>query len=805
MRAPLPSLGLLLSLGAASLAACGDPSSGSGSGPPGATSSSTSAAPAKPREPLAAPERGGGALMRSADGARLYLADEDHKVLRILPLPFAAEPEVPPAPAGASGSASASAAPSGTAAAGSAAPSGTAAAGSAAPSGSAYAGPGGSGKPRVDPNAPKPPPAPTPGVVSTVSPYPPTPPAQQIEVPMPGRPAQIVAMDGFVLVTIRDPGMLLVLKELPGNKLEEEGRVPLAADAWGLAITRDEKLAVVTSAWTHTVTGVDWRAHKALWTTDVAREPRGVAIHPNGKTAYVSHLTSGDLTRIDEITTTSPRVKKVPLPAAPTRTPQGAPMPASLGYALVIDDAGNRLLAARHALGALGPSSWYGAATVDVLQTANDQPLLAPRVPDKRIQTTPAFNDTREERFERNPDRESWELRPFVGPDLSLPGFVQPRAMILSHRRGSVWLASEGADAVAELSVRSAAPLERPVHTVHVGRHYRDQKVIGDGSGDSDGIPTEGGAPTGLALSADETLLYVFCRSTYDLVTVRIAKVSPEKGYEPLDVISGMVVARVAQDSLDDAMSRGRRLFLGGQDRYSSGGMGCAGCHPEGRDDGHVWHEVITDEAKHEGNFFGTQYLGAKTNNGNLGYPRQTPMLAGRVGSAGPYGWHAQNESLTARLAEGFNRHRWGGGWGATPTSWMVGERANGLAEYLRKGLVPPPKPARDLTEQEKLGKQIFESDATKCKQCHTPEFSLGSNIAYPLKKVTPPAGYEEEADDKYKAPSLFFVGGTAPYYHDGSVPTLEALIAKNGDRMGNTSQLSPAEKAALVAYLETL
>ena len=32
---------------------------------------------------------------------------------------------------------------------------------------------------------------------------------------------------------------------------------------------------------------------------------------------------------------------------------------------------------------------------------------------------------------------------------------------------------------------------------------------------------------------------------------------------------------------------------------------------------------------------------------------RPVPMLAGRVGSPGPYGWHAQNADLVARLKDG--------------------------------------------------------------------------------------------------------------------------------------------------------
>ncbi|MFO0592823.1 MAG: c-type cytochrome [Polyangiaceae bacterium] len=796
MRGNLGSLGLLVSLFAALASACSSSSSGSSSATAG-TATSTAAAE-KPKEALPAPERAGGALMRSADGARLYLADEDHQVLRVLPLPFGEEPPMPKPTASASASASASAAPSGTAAAGSASPSGS-------PSGTAgpRSGPSGAGSYGAPPKPTTPPrPAITPGVVPTADPYPPTPQAKQIEIPLPGRPAQVMALEGFVLVTIRDPGMLLVLKETAESKLEEEGRVPLAADAWGVAITKDEKVAVVTSAWTHTVTGVDWRAHKVLWTADVPREPRGVVIHPNGKTAYVSHLTSGDLTRIDDVGAAAVKVTKVPFPAAPARTPQGQKLEGSLGYALVIDDAGNRLFAARHALGALGDSSWFGEATVDVLQTANDQPLLGPRTPGKIIGAVPAFTDGKRAALERNPDPEAWENKRFTGPEMSGQGPVQPRAMVASHKRGTLWVASEGHDSVEELSQRSAAPAERWLRSVHVGRHYRDLKIIGSGSGDSDGIPTEGGAPTGLAMSADESILYVYCRSTNDVVSVRVNEVTPEKEMKTIGEV-GAVYARVAADSMDEAMTRGRRLFLGGMDGYSSGGMGCAGCHPEGRDDGHVWHDVVDGE--HSASFMASQFLADKTKNGARGYARQTPMLAGRVGFPGPYGWHAQSENLAARLAEGFNLHRWNGRDDVKPSSWMLGVRAAALAEYLRKGLVTPPVAKHELTAQEKKGKELFESDATKCKTCHDPETEYGSRIAFPLKRQTPPPGFEDEEDEKFKAPSLYFVHGTAPYYHDGSVWTLKDLIEKNKDRMGTTSQLSAEEKAALVAYLETL
>src|SRR6185437_199431 len=104
---------------------------------------------------------------------------------------------------------------------------------------------------------------------------------------------------------------LLVLRRKGGLALEEVGRVPLPADAWGLAITPDEGTAIVSSAWTHRVSAVDLKALKVLWSVDVGREPRGVVVLPSGDRAYVSHLVGSGVTRIDGVTTKDPKVTRI--------------------------------------------------------------------------------------------------------------------------------------------------------------------------------------------------------------------------------------------------------------------------------------------------------------------------------------------------------------------------------------------------------------------------------------------------------------------------------------------------------------
>jgi cytochrome c peroxidase len=44
-----------------------------------------------------------------------------------------------------------------------------------------------------------------------------------------------------------------------------------------------------------------------------------------------------------------------------------------------------------------------------------------------------------------------------------------------------------------------------------------------------------------------------------------------------------------------------------------------------------------------------------------------------------------------------------------------------------------------------------------------------------------------------------------APYFHDGSAASLQVLIEQNANRMGKTAQLTPVERAELVAFLRSL
>jgi hypothetical protein len=90
-------------------------------------------------------------------------------------------------------------------------------------------------------------------------------------VALPGQPASVLSLGKRVLVTVRDPGLLVFLRN-DGDELFEEARLPVSADAWGLAVTADLKTARVTSAWTHQLTAIDIESASVRWTANLARE-----------------------------------------------------------------------------------------------------------------------------------------------------------------------------------------------------------------------------------------------------------------------------------------------------------------------------------------------------------------------------------------------------------------------------------------------------------------------------------------------------------------------------------------------------
>ncbi|HET9933675.1 MAG TPA: hypothetical protein VFQ35_23380, partial [Polyangiaceae bacterium] len=427
------------------------------------------------------------------------------------------------------------------------------------------------------------------------------------DMALPGRPAQVATDGEHVWVTVRAPSMLWVGR-ISSGEVSELARVALPVDAWGLAISADGKRAIVTSAWAAQVSFIDLQRAALRWSRPVSREPRGVALTRDGSTAYLTHLVGSHVTRIG---LDDARAAQLALPPAPLRA-RGRVLSASLGYAGVLSPDGARFFAARHALGAPGKNAWFGAATVDVLGLERPEPVL---------DTPPT----------KRPELKSELAQTLLsGADTALVGqtltpFTQPRAVVYRRSTNTLLVAGEGDDRIVELDALAPDPTLAALAAYRVGEEYHAEIHVA----------ARGAAPSGLALSSDEHKLWVYCRGSSDLAEVALR--TPGEPPAPTRVTARL---DLGEDPLGKGGSTGRKLFYAARDFPVSGGLGCAGCHPEGRDDGYVWHEAtFTTEDGETTNFVGiADNIPPEAH--ARGFARRTPMLAGRVNPVGPYGWH---------------------------------------------------------------------------------------------------------------------------------------------------------------------
>jgi DNA-binding beta-propeller fold protein YncE len=213
--------------------------------------------------------------------------------------------------------------------------------------------------------------------------------------------------------------------------------------------------------------------------------------------------------------------------------------------------------------------------------------------------------------------------------------------------------------------------------------------------------------------------------------------------------------------SLGEKEHEGMEVFHSAMAEVSAhGAMACASCHPDGRADGLSWR-IEKNEL-------------------------QTPLLAGRLVGTHPFKWDGGDKDLRASLATTMKRL---GGFGLDePTT-------DKLAAYL-EALPPPRAPSRDAQAVAR-GKQLFDSPGLGCRSCH-------DGTAYTDRERHNFAGSSLPEVD---TPSLIGLASSAPYFHDGSAATLEALLRDRGavHGMAETAKLSDGQVADLSAFLETL
>ena len=157
----------------------------------------------------------------------------------------------------------------------------------------------------------------------------------------------------------------------------------------------------------------------------------------------------------------------------------------------------------------------------------------------------------------------------------------------------------------------------------------------------------------------------------------------------------------------------------------------------------------------------------------------------------------------------------------ATRVGLTAADLSEALASYVRSILSGNSKFDRfvngdrtALSDQEQHGLQVFRGKGN-CTACHvgptfTDEKLHNTGVAWRSGRLTDPGG----GNGAFKTPTLREVARTAPYMHDGSLATLEAVVEfydqGGAENPSLDAEIRPVgftveEKQALVAFLRTL
>lgn len=563
--------------------------------------------------------------------------------------------------------------------------------------------------------------------------------------PLAGVPSSVLVLrDGRVVVALEDQAKLQILEpQARAEKpLQNLCSPSTAAEPVALGQSSDGKQLVVVSSWGRTLTVRDSVSLKSQRDVRLPREPRAVVLSDDGKRAYVSHAVGGHMS---VVTLESGRTKQI---SVSTRSSGGEGGKSFFS---------RNFSSSKHGAHLPGREACQGFA----LAKSSEVPgrVLAPQVlvdpgnPEFRssgygggheVAEVPAVAVIDEATNKALPSSISAAAAPrqMLGVRGESKPCLLPRAAAAVPQSRSLLVACVGSDLVVEYDAAAANP------------QAAEQRRWPVASG-----------PLGIAVDAEGQRAVVWSQFDRELNILDLS-VSAEKQLEGGEAgVQRLALSRPAGSAMAGRLALGRKLFHAvGDARISFDGRACASCHPAGRDDALTW----------------------ATPSG----PRQTPMLAGRLAKTAPFGWNADTGTVHHHLRQTFQRLQGTG---------LSERELDALISYVST-LDPPQGHPRAEPKLVARGKKLFFSTETGCSACHSGT-SLTDKKKYDVKSRTD----VEDPTVRFDTPSLRFVGGTAPYFHDGRYPDLESLLQGVDGTMGHTKHLTPDDRKALVAFLETL
>ncbi len=576
-------------------------------------------------------------------------------------------------------------------------------------------------------------------------------------------PTRIARAGEHLLVTLRGERGIAVLTET-ANGLELERTVATGAEPYGIVASEDGHRVYIALSTQGEVQELDGATLAVLRSWPIAGEPRWLALHPSGKSLYVGSAFGGMLHHVDV------GAEGVVTSIAPPQTfgPTGNELTPRITGDIAISPDG----------GQLAIPSLY----VDNLTEVGDGSGVSPDgMPVSDGYGSVGFGVSR--------------LNPVVGllaldgsgapagsiDPMLFSGFATvmeftPAEAVRSYPSSAtyapdghnIWLTLEASSAVAVLPsvARHLPPSDFMFDT---GGGTTDAATAGFSIGQPVMVGTDAG-PRGVAFTDDKApWVHAFLDRTLAPIDTAEADALLAQGFDGdngfMDIMltGGRALKSTAIEvsSLPADVELGRRLFYSATDNRMAGegsGVSCSTCHFDGRNDGLTWH----------------------TQAGDLGF-RNTPSLVGGTSQNFPVTW-SEDVSSVSEEAEITSQTRMGG----------VGISTNDLeaiGTFVDQQRLPD-VPAGDAAAIAR-GAELFVTGG--CDTCHS-----GAQMVDHLP--------HRVVDIEVDTPTLRGIAATAPYLHDGSAGTLEALmLVSDAGLMGDTSAMTAGQKADLISFLRSL
>ena len=579
--------------------------------------------------------------------------------------------------------------------------------------------------------------------------------------PLAGRPAQLMFLaDGRLVVTIRDKAQVQVLEPSmdPSRPAAARCAIPTDAEPYGVASSPDDGTVYVTTGWGRSFSALDAKSPTMAqaWHVAMPREPRSVLVSDDGTKAFVAQAVGGQMSVIDL------KVHQV-LPTPTHMTTDSIETARKKG--LLGDNAFSFRF---NTFGGDGKGQSCQGFALAKTEAPSGRVLLPQALVDPGDPTAnPAGYGSGNDQVEVGDvaviDESSGDilfssLQPMQSRFMRAMSnnaehdheeCLLPRSAAFDSKRKSLFVGCFGIDDVIEVDALAASP-------------SRAIKRRWDVAAGPNGIGIDSGKDRAVVWSQFERVHNVINLGGPELAD----ESGPNKAPPPDHIAAGPL-----SHSLPVNVALGRVLFhMVGDERISHDGRACASCHPDGRDDAITW----------------------STPNG----PRRSIMLAGRVADTAPFSWSGSESTLKEHMGITFNRLRGNGG--------LRSMELDALAEFVQT-LAPPPVlsgvPVMTDTQKTKIarGNEIFHSQAAGCSGCHSGDAAT-DNQHHDVQSKT-----QADKSGSFNTPSLRFVGGGGPYFHDGRYKTLHELLTDADRKMGHTAQLTGDDLEALEAYLRTL